>query len=142
MALVHPVDSDRCVALLKRNQFDTCARNPQGIVDHAFEIILEWLYCGEAALIPSMLPSLLDAAVRLELTSLQGAAAKALEDNLSADTCLLVWEAADSQGLTEAYGLTVPLLDYRKPTTPAASAPSTSHSHRPASQRPASQRAH
>jgi len=51
-------------------------------------------------------------------------------------------DPSDSQGLTEAYGLTVPLLDYRKPTTPAASAPSTSHSHRPASQRPASQRAH
>lgn len=41
-------------------------------------------------------------------------------------------DPSDSQGLTEGYGLTVPTLDYRKPTTPAASAaPSTSHSHAP-----------
>ena len=42
---------------------------------------------------PALLPPLLDAAVRLELAALQSAVARALEDNLSAETCLLAWEA-------------------------------------------------
>ena len=162
-----------------------------GVTADAFEIVLEWLYCGEVSLVPHMLPKsplascasmafadcpscfsiaqvglvphmlpgLLDAAVRLEVTSLQvrhlptpphihahlppsmafrisdpstpishlvpstpishlvpstpishlgpstpiplqGAVARALEDNLNADTCLLAWEAAEAQGLS------------------------------------------
>ena len=70
-----------------------------GVSADAFEVLLEWLYCGEVGLAPSLLPSVLDAAVRLELTSLQSAVARALEDNLSAETCLVAWEAAECQGL-------------------------------------------
>lgn len=44
-------------------------------------------------------------------------------------------DPSDSQGLTEGYGLSVPLLDYHKPGTPAVSVPpSTSHSQAPPSQ--------
>ena len=70
-----------------------------GVSADAFEVVLEWLYCGDVALVPALLPSLLDASVRLEIPSLQSAVAVALEDNLSASTCLVAWEAAESQGL-------------------------------------------
>lgn len=44
-------------------------------------------------------------------------------------------DPSNSEGLTEGYGLSVPPLDYRKPNTPAASAPpSTAHSQAPPSQ--------
>ena len=70
-----------------------------GIGADAFEAVLEWLYCGEVGVVSSLLPAVLDASVKLELAHLQYAVAKALEDNLSAATCLETWEAAETHGL-------------------------------------------
>ena len=57
----------------------------EGVSADAFEVVLEWLYRGERrrrALLPA-----LPTRVRLELATLQMAAARALEDNPSATTC-------------------------------------------------------
>ena len=115
------------------------ARRHSCVIDRPrCQVVLEWLYCGEAAvsvrLHPSpsqaaasgspfasaaasrpsthghshtcspaqvpMLPSLLNAAVLLELSVLQVVVAAALEDTLTATSCLAAWEAAEVQPLS------------------------------------------
>jgi hypothetical protein len=61
-----------------------------------FEYVLEFLYTGRVELRDEvLLPSMLDAALRLQLPQLQTAAVEALEEHLTASACLAAWEVAE-----------------------------------------------
>ena len=66
------------------------------VVPETFELVLDFLYTGRVECSNEVqLPALLDAALRLQLPGLQAAVVAALEQHLTASTCIAAWEVAE-----------------------------------------------
>lgn len=95
--------SDYMLALLCEDRFKDSRQESIEILDMAtstFQLFLEWLYDGICYPKESELMDLLGAASRLQCSDLISKIEETILTRIGADTCLIVWDAADSMNLT------------------------------------------